>query len=155
MEFKGKNVLITGGTKGIGKHISSSFYSHGAKVIVLGTNSKRINEINSKNDSRMIAIKCDFTNDNFIQDLSAQLNKYKKIDVLVNNAGINKIDNFIETKEEDYQAIHSINLYAPYKISKLIVDKMLSNNFGRIINISSIFGKLSKEKRSLYSMSKI
>jgi len=154
MEFQGKNVLITGGTKGIGQHIASAFYNHGAKVIVVGTNSKRINGINSKNNSQFIAIKCDFTKDNFIQDLSTQLVKYKKIDVLVNNAGINKIDNFVETKDTDYRNIHSVNLYAPYQISKLIAGKMLNNNFGRIINISSIFGKLSKEKRSLYSMSK-
>jgi len=65
MEFQGKNVLITGGTKGIGQHIASAFYNHGAKVIVVGTNSKRINGINSKNNSQFIAIKCDFTKDNY------------------------------------------------------------------------------------------
>jgi len=154
MEFKGKNVLITGGTKGIGQHIAGAFYNHGAKAIVVGTNSKKIDEINSKNNPKLVAIQCDFTENNFIQDLSTELDKYKKIDVLVNNAGINKIDNFVETKDEDYRNIHAVNLYAPYQISKLIVGKMLSNNFGRIINISSIFGKLSKEKRSLYSISK-
>ena len=65
-----------------------------------------------------------------------------------------QINNFIDTEDSDYKNIHAVNLHAPYQISKLIVNKMLANNFGRIINISSIFGKLSKEKRSLYSISK-
>jgi len=154
MEFKNKNVLVTGGTNGIGEKIAHAFYTCGARVIVTGTNTEKINNINKNKDSKFIAIQSDFTNSNFIENLSIQLNKYKTIDVLINNAGINKIDNFIETKDSDYKNIHSVNLYAPYQISKLVVQKMLSNNFGRIINISSIFGKLSKEKRSLYSISK-
>jgi len=154
MEFKNKNVLVTGGTNGIGEKIAHAFYTCGARVIVTGTNTEKINNINKNKDSKFIAIQSDFTNSNFIENLSIQLNKYKTIDVLINNAGINKIDNFIETKDSDYKKIHSVNLYAPYQISKLVAKKMIANNFGRIINISSIFGKLSKEKRSLYSISK-
>jgi len=154
MEFKNKNILVTGGTNGIGEKIAHAFHDRGGRVIVTGTNTKKINNINKNKNSKFIAIQSDFTDSDFIKNLSIQLNKYKTIDVLINNAGINKINNFIETKDSDYKNIHSVNLYAPYQISKLIVEKMLANNFGRIINISSIFGKLSKEKRSLYSISK-
>ena len=154
MEFKNKNILVTGGTNGIGEKIAQAFDARGASVIVVGTNAEKINNINENNYSKFVAIQSDFTHIDFIKNLSIQLNKYKTIDVLVNNAGINKIDNFIETKDSDYKKIHSVNLYAPYQISKLVAKKMIANNFGRIINISSIFGKLSKEKRSLYSISK-
>tara|TARA_B100000579_G_C22799930_1_gene839180 strand:+ start:152 stop:886 length:735 start_codon:yes stop_codon:yes gene_type:complete len=154
MEFKNKNILVTGGTNGIGEKIAKAFYARGASVIVVGTNAKKINNINKNNDSKFIAIQSDFAKIDFIKNLSIQLNKFKTIDVLVNNAGINKINNFIETKDSDYKKIHSVNLHAPYQISKFVAKKMIANNFGRIINISSIFGKLSKEKRSLYSISK-
>ena len=137
MEFKGKNVLITGGTKGIGKHISSSFYSHGAKVIVLGTNSKRINEINSKNDSRMIAIKCDFTNDNFIQDLSAQLNKYKKIDVLVNSAGHGPKGDILKVSDEEWIKGMEVYFLNVVRASRIITPIMQKQKNGSIINIST------------------
>lgn len=154
MEFKNKNIIVTGGTNGIGEKIAHSFLTEGAKVIVTGTNLQKINNINNNSNSNLVAIQSNFTDNNFIDEFSLNLKEYKTIDVLVNNAGINKIDNFIETKDSDYKKIHNVNLRAPYQISKLVVKKMIANNFGRIINISSIFGKLSKEKRSLYSISK-
>ena len=152
--FKEKTILVTGGTNGIGKSIVQHFYNQKATVYLTGTNSYLINKINSKNDSRMIAIMCDFSSPDFQNDIQSKIDKIDKIDILVNNAGINKIDNFVDTKSEDFEEILNVNLKAPYEISKMVTKKMIKNKYGRIVNISSIFGKLSKPKRSLYSMSK-
>lgn len=152
--FKEKTILVTGGTNGIGKAIAQHFYDEKAIVYLTGTNNSLINEINSKNDPRMIAIMSDFSSTNFQNDIQSKIDKIDKIDILVNNAGINKIDNFVDTKSEDFEKILNVNLKAPYEISKIVTKKMIKNKYGRIVNISSIFGKLSKPKRSLYSMSK-
>jgi len=152
--FKEKTILVTGGTNGIGKTIVQHFYAEKAIVYLTGTNSSLINKINSKNDPRMIAIMSDFSSPDFQNDIQSKIDKIDKIDILVNNAGINKIDNFVDTKSEDFEKILNVNLKAPYEISKMVTKKMIKNQYGRIVNISSIFGKLSKPKRSLYSMSK-
>ena len=152
--FKEKTILVTGGTNGIGKTIAQHFYAKKATVYLTGTNSFLINKINSKNDPRMIAIMSDFSSTDFQNDFQSKIDKIDKIDILVNNAGINKIDNFVDTKSEDFEKILNVNLKAPYEISKMVTKKMIKNKYGRIVNISSIFGKLSKAKRSLYSMSK-
>lgn len=152
--FKEKTILVTGGTNGIGKTIAHHFYDEKAIVYLTGTNNSLVNEINSKNDPRMIAIMSDFSSTNFQNDIQSKIDKIDTIDILVNNAGINKIDNFVDTKSEDFEKILNVNLKAPYEISKIVTKKMIKNKYGRIVNISSIFGKLSKPKRSLYSMSK-
>ena len=149
-----KAVLITGGTNGIGKSIAKNFYNNGFIVLVTGTNTKIIDRINNEKNPKYTAIKSDFSKESFHIDLKDNLKEVEKIDILINNAGINKIDNFTQTKTEDFNKLINVNLKASYEISKIVVEKMLNNNFGRIINISSIFGKLSKPKRSLYSMTK-
>lgn len=154
LNFKDKTILVTGGTNGIGKAIARHFYNEKATVYITGTNHSLINEINSKKNQRMIAIMSDFSSDEFKDDIQDKIDRIDKIDILVNNAGINKIDNFVDTKSEDFEKIMNVNLKAPYEISKIVSRKMIKNKYGRIVNISSIFGKLSKPKRSLYSMSK-
>jgi len=149
-----KVALITGGTNGIGSEIAKTFVNNDYKVLITGTNKKKIDLINSKNNSDFRAFQSDFKDNESLKKLIQKLNRINKIDVLVNNAGINKIDNFIKTKNKDFSMIQSVNLKAPYQISKCVIKKMEKNNFGRIVNISSIFGKLSRGKRSLYSMSK-
>lgn len=154
LSFKNQTVLVTGATKGIGHKIASSFYNNGACVIITGTNKSKINQINSKGDERLIALEANFLDEGFIEKLAEDLKPFKKIDVLINNAGINKINDFVISENQDFKNINNVNLYAPYLVSKLVIKKMLNNDYGKVINISSIFGKLSKPKRALYSMSK-
>ena len=151
---KNKVALITGGTKGIGLEIANVFYAKGIKVIISGTNKEKIAEINSKKDPNFYAYEANFSNEISLKSFLKEVEKINQIDILVNNAGINKIDEFTNTLSEDFKMIQSVNVKAPYEISKTVVSKMKKNKFGRIVNISSIFGKLSKSKRSLYSISK-
>lgn len=151
---KKKVALITGGTNGIGQEIANIFYDKGINVIITGTNEEKIAKINSQKNPNFYAYEADFNNKTSFKSFLKEVEKINQIDILVNNAGINKIDEFTNTLSKDFKMIQSINVTAPYEISKRVVSKMKKNKFGRIVNISSIFGKLSKPKRSLYSISK-
>lgn len=151
VRFDGQTVLVTGGTKGIGKQIALDFESLGASVILTGTSKIPPDFINQK---KIQYISVNFIHEDEIETFLSSLNSFEKIDVCVNNAGINKI-NFIENVQAvDYFEMMKVNLEVPFRIIKTITPIMKKNQYGRIINISSIFGKVSREKRSVYSMTK-
>ena len=95
----------------------------------------------------------DFLDDKSMEDFVDFL-KNKKIDVLVNNAGINKIGSFAEIDINDFDKILRVNLRAPFLFCQAVIPKMKKNKWGRIVNISSIFGVITKELRASYSTSK-
>ena len=97
-KHKKKVALITGGTNGIGSEIAKTFLNNDYKVLITGTNKKKIDLINSKKNSDFRALQSDFKDNISLKKLIQKLNRINKIDVLVNNAGINKIDNFVKTK---------------------------------------------------------
>ena len=73
---------------------------------------------------------------------------------MINNAGINKIAPFLEIELKDFQEIHQVNVLAPFLITQAAISGMREQNWGRILNVSSIWGKISKENRASYSASK-
>ena len=77
-----------------------------------------------------------------------------RIDVLVNNAGINRINPVDAVLDDDWLAVQRVNLDAPLRLTRTVSRIMKANGYGRIVNISSIFGVISKEKRALYSITK-
>ena len=135
ISFSGKNVLVTGGTRGIGLAISNLFERLGGNIISLDTSD------------------CNFLADNIEEYLNSSI-KFTEIDILVNNAGINKIDNFQNINSEDFINIMKVNVEAPMRISKHVIGNMVKNNWGRILNISSVWGTKSIQKRASYSTSK-
>jgi len=147
INFKGKVVLITGCTKGIGKELFLKFISLGAYVI--GTS--RFKEIKK---TKYEIIKADFSSQDQINNFVNKLKKIKNIDILINNAGINKISYINKIDILDLNKIINVNLVAPMLISKEVSLNMIKKNKGKIINISSIFGVVSKKKRSIYSSTK-
>ncbi len=156
--FKDKVVLVTGATRGIGKQVADDFAGLGAELILTGTKEgeiKSLNESSTNDNSKKRKYYCaDFTNSESTEKFIEELKKYKRIDVCINNAGINKIDYIDETRIEDWDNIVSVNLKAPFLIIREVSKVMKKNNYGRIINISSVFGVVSREKRSIYSASK-
>lgn len=145
--FHKKNVLITGGTKGIGNAIANLFYNEGANVNITGTANK------ANKFKKFNYIKCNFLEEN---EFNTFLNNIKdlKIDILVNNAGINIINEFQNIKSSEFLNLHRVNTYSPFKICQSVLPNMKKKKWGRIINISSIWGKISKEHRASYSSSK-
>lgn len=158
IDFTGQTALITGATRGIGKQIADDLAALGADVILTGTNPEQIDILNQKasrsgrGSHKFMCV--DFLDQESIAEFLEGLGRMKKIDICVNNAGINRINIIDETYIEDWHDINKVNLEAPFLITRVVSKIMKANGYGRIVNISSIFGVISKPKRSLYSISK-
>ena len=150
LDFKNKIVLITGGEGGLGKSICSKFLQLGAKVIVTTTKKELVN----KKTSKKIYMHLNYNNKNSVQNFLNNLRKIKKIDILINNAGINQLSYINEIDEKYLEEIYGVNLKGPIIMTKQISKIMIKNRSGKIINISSIFGVVGKSGRSLYSVTK-
>lgn len=158
VDFQGQTVLVTGATRGLGKQFADDFAKLGAKLILTGTDKDKIETLNreAKHDrqgfKKYYAV--DFANTESTKAFIEEIETYQKIDVCINNAGINRINFIDETLVEDWHDIAAVNLQAPFLITRAVSKIMKVNGYGRIVNISSIFGVISKAKRSLYSISK-
>jgi len=150
MKYNGLNgfkVLVTGGTRGIGYAIAKAFLEQEAEVHVTGTKK------NGKGPHASIFHHCDFTNTESLEKICDSLEKFG-IDVLINNAGINKTGAFAKMRPEDFLRIQQVNLFSAFRLIQAVLPGMVSKKWGRIVNITSIFSIVSKEFRAPYSASK-
>jgi len=158
IDFSGKVVLITGATRGIGAALARDFHAAGADLILTGTDSQQINELNRNNADAGVTniryVQSDFADAASLQCFLDEIAHCKRIDVCINNAGTNRIDFIDSTKVEDYELLTQVNLRAPFLISRQVSRLMKQANYGRIVNIASIWSVITKPKRSIYSTTK-
>ncbi|MBN1870818.1 MAG: SDR family oxidoreductase [Candidatus Omnitrophica bacterium] len=157
IEFQNKIVLVTGSTRGIGRQIAEDFGKSGAQLILTGTQQRQIDQLNAR--AKKLRLKrryycVDFSSRESLRTFLKEIEQYKRIDVCVNNAGINRLNEVDRTKEEDWDDMIEVNLRAPFMLIRQIGKQMKKQRYGRIINISSIFGIVSREKRSIYTTTK-
>jgi len=143
----GRRVLITGGTRGIGYAVANTFLEQEAEVHVTGTKK------DGKGPHGSIFHSCDFSNSENLENLCDKIQQIN-VDVLINNAGINKTGAFAELSPEDFLRIQQVNLYSPFRLIQTVLPGMTSKKWGRIVNITSIFSIVGKEFRAPYSASK-
>ena len=148
-DLSGKTALVTGGTRGIGRSIVKLLAELGCAVIYTGTKI----EDNKSSDKRTF-MQLDLSKKESIETFFYTLASIPKIDILVNNAGINIIDAIDEIKHENWEKILKVNLTGAMHLTREVSGKMRRSGGGRILNVSSIFGIVSREKRSAYSASK-
>ena len=157
--LKGKNVIVTGATRGIGREIALTLAQNGANIAMNYRNLNSevedlINEIRSFGVDAL-AIKCDVSIteevDNFVKEVKSH---YNTIDVLVNNAGITKDGLILRMKEEDFDDVLDVNLKGTFNTTKSVSSIMVRQKYGKIINISSVVGIAGNAGQCNYAASK-
>ena len=154
INFKNKNILITGASGGIGNELVKKFVSLGGNVLGSGTNSEKLDKIKKQYPNIKVK-KFDIAEhlriEEFIDDVSLELGG---LDILINNAGTNADNLSLRMKEEEWKKVIDINLTATFLLSKHAIKKMLKSKFGRIVNITSVVGHTGNLGQSNYSASK-
>ena len=141
-----KNVLVTGGTRGIGEAISREFAKKGYDIIINYVNSSEKaqnlkQELEKEYNIKVLPIQADISNEIAIKNMvDIAIKEFGKIDVLVNNAGIVIDREFEDRTVEDWKKTLDINLIAPFVLTKLVGKEMMKQKSGAIINISSTNG---------------
>ena len=139
--------VVTGATRGIGYAIAERLLQDGLEVIATGTRK------NAKHPAGSSYYQVDFLDENSVNKFIQYLKK-QKINILVNNAGINKIGEFSSIDIDDFDRILRVNLRVPFQICQAVIPYMENEKWGRIVNLTSIFGNITKEYRAAYSSSK-
>jgi len=151
-----KIAIITGGGSGIGLAIAEKFVQHQIRTIIIGRDEQKLATAKNKLGTMCDAMSADLNDLGSLPLLIQKIiDKYGKIDVLVNNAGINMKKEFTEVTDEDFQKIILTNLSAVFSLSREVVKCMLdSNTKGSIINISSMASQYGIPKVIAYTASK-
>jgi len=154
INFKNKNILITGASGGIGNELVKKFVSLGGNVLGSGTKSEKLDKIKKQYPNIKVK-KFDISEhsriEEFIDDVSLKLGG---LDVLINNAGTNADNLSLRMKDEEWKKVIDINLTSTFLLSKHAIKKMLKSKFGRIVNITSVVGHTGNLGQSNYSASK-
>ena len=153
-----KTVVVTGASKGIGRAVAKEFANNGYNVVICYNKSvsdaqQLLSEVSQT--TRAIAVKVDVPNEDDVKNMVEITKKtFGNIDVLVNCAGVSDTRLLIDSTKDDYDFVFDTNMRGTYNTCKLVGREMLSNQSGKIINISSIWGVLGGSCESVYSASK-
>ena len=157
--LKGKNVIITGGSRGIGKGIAEKFAQNGANIAF--TNIEMSDEsIELSKNLEKLGVKAKAYVSNAADFEAAQkladdvINDFGSIDVLVNNAGITKDNLLMRMSEADFETVMKVNMNSVFNNTKAVLRPMLKQRSGSIINLSSVVGVKGNPGQSNYSASK-
>lgn len=155
----GKVVIVTGASRGIGREIAKELTRRGMQIIAGYNNSEKEAielKIELEKEGLFIDIyKVDVSKrENVKQLVEYTLNKYKKIDVLINNAGVSQYKLFTDITDEEWNNIINTNLYSVFCTTQEVLKNMISNKQGCIINISSVWGLVGASCESAYAVSK-
>ena len=157
--LEGKNILITGGSRGIGKSIVEVLFNSGANVGFTFSSSQSAADEIAKNlnssSQKCIAYKSDASKLDQCENLvESFLNDFETIDVLINNAGITKDNLLMRMGEDDFDKVIEVNLKSVFNMTKACQRVFLKNRKGSIINMSSVVGVKGNAGQSNYAASK-
>ncbi len=154
-DLSGKNAVITGGASGIGKAITMSFAQAGATVVVLELSKKAgeevVNEVQKAGGNAML-LHCDIADAEEVKTAISSLNF--SIDILVNNAGIAHVGNLQNTTVQDFDRLFRVNVRGVFNCMQAVIERMLNQGNGVILNMASIAAMVGLPDRFAYSMAK-
>ncbi len=157
-KLEGKVALITGGARGIGKKIAQRFISEGANIAVCDVNPDEAQSTAAELSSDGCDVRAYMMNvadeANVAEAVKKVMDDFGRIDILVNNAGITRDNLMLRMKQDDWNAVLSVNLTGTFNVSKSVVRFMVKARSGRIVNIASVVGVMGNAGQVNYSASK-
>ena len=155
-DLKNRTAIITGGAQGFGLDIAKRFLNSGSKAIIWDIDEDELKkitkEINNPNLSYYVVDVSNFKN---VKETVDEITKSSNIDILINNAGITgSTSSLWDYDVDEWNKIIKINLMGTFNCCKCVVPKMIKNDYGRIVNVSSVAGKDGNANASAYSSAK-
>jgi 3-oxoacyl-[acyl-carrier protein] reductase len=152
----GKTALITGATGGIGSAIARALHSQGAELILSGTRQGSLDELAHELSDRAHPIAADLSDKSSIDSLIKQISDISTdgVDIVINNAGIVRDNLLVRMKDEEWNQVLDINLFAGYKLTQGLMRGMMKRRWGRIIGISSVVGTTGNPGQANYAAAK-
>lgn len=155
IDLTGKNALVTGSTRGIGRAIAEAFAESGARVAVVGRDQQRAGEAASALGNGAVGFAADVSDTAAVAKLVENVEKaFGSIDILVNNAGITRDNLVMRLKDDDWDAVQNANLRGAFASIRAVSRGMMKKRSGRIINVASIVGLIGNKGQANYAASK-
>jgi 3-oxoacyl-[acyl-carrier protein] reductase len=160
MSHSGRVVVVTGGSKGIGRTVALKFAEEGAKIIIVHYDPDESSSDDILNTLTQQGIEAeshrvDVSSYQDVQALFKEiLSRFGKVDVLINNAGITRDSLLMRMSEDDWDNVIRVNLKSVFNCTQIVIRSMLKQRAGSIINISSVVGQIGNPGQSNYSASK-
>jgi 3-oxoacyl-[acyl-carrier protein] reductase len=158
MNLAGRVALVTGASQGIGHACAQKLAAAGATVAVAARNQQKLEELAAQiatAGGQAAAFPMDVADEEQVKaGIKAAIGKFGKIDILVNNAGITKDTLLMRMKRADWDAVLNTNLTSAYLATQQVIGSMLKQRWGRIINITSVFGQMGQAGQANYASSK-
>ncbi len=155
-DLKNRTAIITGGAQGFGLDIARRFLDSGAKVIIWDIDENLLKKVNDEiKNTNLSYFKVDVSNFNLVKETVEKIAKNSNIDILINNAGITGPTLPLwDYDASEWNNIINVNLIGTFNCCKVIVPSMIENNYGRIVNVTSVAGKDGNANASAYSSAK-
>lgn len=158
MFLKDKVAIITGGGRGIGKEIALALAKEGANTVLLDIDAQTLAQAHEEISTlgvEVLTFPLDVSNFSQVEQMvNKTLDKFKKIDILINNAGVTRDALLIRMKEEDWDKVLAVNLKGTFNCTKCAAKAMLKQKSGKIVNIASIIGLIGNVGQANYAASK-
>jgi len=158
MSLSGHVAFVTGASQGIGRACALRLAKEGAVVALAARNQEKLNEVLSQISAaggQAAAFALDVADEEQLKaNTKAAINQFGKIDILVNNAGITRDQLVMRMKRADWDAVLETNLTSAYLCIQQVISSMLKQRWGRIINITSVFGQMGQAGQANYAASK-
>ena len=158
MNFSGRVIIVTGASQGIGEAIASELAVEGAEIVLIDVQKEKLDQVAQRigeKKGRAVSYYSDVSRlDQVEKIIESIIQKHKKIDCLVNNAGITRDNLLMRMKEDDWDTVLAVNLKGVFNLSKTVIRHMISKRYGRIVNLSSVVGLMGNAGQSNYSASK-